>query len=138
MNKAVNCRKRPCRICRRWFRPDPRLKDRQMTCGEDACKREWHRRKCAEWNRENSVLMKRERLAQQLRAISRGDGQTRAPEGTPPASAPRQAPPETQHLLPWAQEVIAAQLSVMIEYLLRQLAKRAQEVIRRQVAINTG
>lgn len=82
--------------------------------------------------------MKRERLAQQLRAISRGDGQTRAPEGTPPASAPRQAPPEPQHLLPWAQEVIAAQLAVMIEYLLRQLAKRAQEVIRRQVVINTG
>jgi hypothetical protein len=34
--------------------------------------------------------------------------------------------------------VIAAQVAVIIEYLLRQLLKRAQEVTRRQVTVNTG
>jgi hypothetical protein len=34
MARATVCRKRPCRVCRRWFMPNPRLKDRQMTCGE--------------------------------------------------------------------------------------------------------
>ncbi len=35
-------RKRPCRVCRRWFLPDGRLKNRQKTCGNPECQREWH------------------------------------------------------------------------------------------------
>jgi hypothetical protein len=83
MKKAMNCRKRPCRIWRRWFSPDPRLKDRQMTCG-DARKREWHGRKCAEWNRENSELIKTERLLYKLNAIAVENGQTKVREEAPP------------------------------------------------------
>jgi uncharacterized protein YhaN len=30
-------RKRPCRFCRRWFRPDPRLKERQRACSSTEC-----------------------------------------------------------------------------------------------------
>ena len=30
-------RKKPCRICRRWFRPDPRVGQRQRACGEPDC-----------------------------------------------------------------------------------------------------
>jgi hypothetical protein len=134
MKKATSCRKRPCRICKRWFRPDPRLKDRQMTCGEEACKREWHRRKCAEWNKENSEPIKRERLANRLKSIGSGSGQTMFPD--PAHSCPATLPP--QHLLSQAQEVMAAQLSVISEYLLRQLLKRVQEVMRRQPFVNTG
>ena len=37
-------RKRPCRICKRWFMPHPRVKDRQKTCGNPPCQREWHRK----------------------------------------------------------------------------------------------
>jgi hypothetical protein len=36
--------KRPCRVCRCWFRPDPRVGDRQKTCGGAGCQREWNRR----------------------------------------------------------------------------------------------
>ena len=53
MSRGSRCKKRPCRICRRWFVPNARVKDRQMTCGDPGCKREWHRRKCQEWNRAN-------------------------------------------------------------------------------------
>jgi hypothetical protein len=138
MKKAMSSRKRPCRICRRWFSPDPRLKDRQMTCGQEACKREWHRRKCAEWNKENSGLIKKERLAHRLKSIASGSGQTKVTVKARPGPASLQSTPQTQHLLPLTQEVIAAQLAVMFEYLLRQLLKRAQDVMRRQVAVNTG
>lgn len=138
MKKATSCRKRPCRICKRWFRPDPRLKDRQMTCGEEACKREWHRRKCAEWNKENSEQIKRERLAGRLKSIGSTRSSTTVPD--PPRSDPAtfQTVPQAQHFWSQAQEVIAAQLSVMFEYLLRQLLKRTQEVMRRQPFVNTG
>ena len=30
-------RKRPCRFCRRWFQPDPRLGSRQYACSREAC-----------------------------------------------------------------------------------------------------
>ena len=33
-------RGRPCRVCRRWFLPDGRLKNRQKTCGNPECQRE--------------------------------------------------------------------------------------------------
>ena len=138
MKKSMACRKRPCRICRRWFSPDPRLKDRQMTCGEEACKREWHRRKCAEWNRENSELIKRERLAYKLKAVAAGNRQAKLTDESHPSPASLQSAPRTEHLSPFAQEVIAAQLAVMIEYLLRHLVRRVQEVMRRQVMVNTG
>jgi len=36
--------KKPCRICRRWYRPDPRVGARQKTCGSPECQREWNRR----------------------------------------------------------------------------------------------
>lgn len=35
--------KRPCRICKKWFFPNPRLGDRQKTCGTPECQRQWHK-----------------------------------------------------------------------------------------------
>ncbi len=36
---AIIPRKRPCRFCRRWFRPDPRLGTRQYACSSPECQR---------------------------------------------------------------------------------------------------
>ena len=136
MKKAIACRKRPCRICRRWFSPHSRLKDRQMTCGEESCKREWHRRKCAQWNRENSQLIKKERLAHQLKAAAFANGPTKLTDRT--RSCPASVQSGTEQLLPWIQEVITAQMIVLHDYLLRHSLKRSQEVIRKQVTVNSG
>lgn len=45
--------KRPCSICRKWFQPNVRQKDRQKTCGRSKCQRELHRRNCSNWNKRN-------------------------------------------------------------------------------------
>jgi hypothetical protein len=84
------CRKRPWRICRRWISPDPRLKGRQMTCGEAACRREWAQEKVlgVEW-RELSEPLKRERLARKLEAVAaEARRQANATTGPPPRAAP--------------------------------------------------
>jgi len=60
-------RKRPCRICRRWFRPDPRVGARQRTCGSVACGRAWHRRSCRDWRRRNPDYDRDDRLRRRLR-----------------------------------------------------------------------
>lgn len=33
----ADARKKPCCICRRWFRPDPRIGSRQRACGKPDC-----------------------------------------------------------------------------------------------------
>jgi hypothetical protein len=59
-------RKRPCRVCKRWFISHPRLKDRQKTCGDQQCQREWHRRKCEQWNHNNVDYFKDNYLDKKL------------------------------------------------------------------------
>jgi hypothetical protein len=41
--------KRPCCICRQWFRPDPRVGARQRTCGQRECQEGRRRRMQAAW-----------------------------------------------------------------------------------------
>ena len=46
-------RKKPCCICRQWFRPNPRVGARQRMCGKAEC-RALHRQKTqAQWRRRN-------------------------------------------------------------------------------------
>jgi len=108
-------RKRPCRICRRWFLPDPRLKGRQMTCGDAHCKRQWHRKKCQEWNRKNSDYFRSNYLHKKLDALS---GDEKATQTLPPKSS-------CQHL-------------IIIEYFAQLLMRRFQEALRGQPIVNTG
>ena len=46
-------RKRPCSICRRWFRPDPRVGDRQHACGKPECQTTRRRKTQASWRGRN-------------------------------------------------------------------------------------
>lgn len=65
-------RKRPCRICRRWFEPHPRAGERQRVCSETSCQQERHRRSCADWHRKNPGYDEENRLRAKLRTeISR-------------------------------------------------------------------
>lgn len=62
-------RKRPCRICRRWFIPQPRAGERQHVCGSPECQRERHRRNCQAWYRREAESVRRHRLEQRLRSV---------------------------------------------------------------------
>ena len=42
-------RKRPCRVCRKWFLAHPRAGSRQKVCSSESCQRERHRRNCEDW-----------------------------------------------------------------------------------------
>lgn len=67
-------RKKPCRICRRWFEPHPRAGARQRVCSD--CQRERHRRSCADWHAKNPDYDKKRRL----RAAARLDEASDADE----------------------------------------------------------
>ena len=66
-------RKKPCRICRRWFMPHPRAGSRQKACTD--CQAERHRRACARWHEANPDYDKKRRLraATGLESAARAD-----------------------------------------------------------------
>jgi hypothetical protein len=121
MQKDLGWKRRPCRICGRWFAPHPRLKDRQKTCADAQCKREWHRKKCAQWNKDNADYFKSNYLQKKLEASFICKSRFRS--GLP---------------LVFVQEVIGIQPLVILEYLAQLLLRRFQEVIRIKVAVSTG
>jgi len=129
MKKAMS-RKRPCRICKRWFIPNPRLKDRQKTCGTSQCKREWHRKMCRKWNRENADYFKTNYLQKKLEAAT---GRDQSSKNLPPQSRFKTGLPQK-----YVQEVISIQHLVIIEYFSQLLHRRFQEVLARQVFVNTS
>lgn len=103
--------------------PHPRLKDRQKTCGDPVCKKEWHRRKCAEWNKQNADYFKANYLDKKLIPGPRKvQLNCRLKTGLP---------------LKRVQEVIGTEHLVIIEYLAQLMVRRFQEVIRSQVIVNT-
>ena len=122
--------KRPCRICRCWFMPNPKVKDDQKTCGDPSCKREWHRKKCAEWNRKNPDYFKANYLQKKLDAVI-------LPEGTYKSF---QLKNRLKLGLPFLsfQEVISIQQAVIIEYFGQLLFRRFQEALRGQLPVMTG
>ena len=123
-------RKRPCGICRRWFMPNPRLKDRQKTCGTSQCKREWHRKMCRKWNRENADYFKTNYLQKKLEAAT---GCSESSKNIPLQSRFKTGLPQR-----YVQEVISIRHLVIIEYFSQLLYRRFQEVITRQVPVNTS
>ena len=132
MEKTTPSRKRPCRICGKWFMPNPRLGDRQKTCGADACKQQWHAAKCTEWNRRNRVYFKEIYLRSRLEPPG---NDAAAPLSSPCSSSPSRANtaargPSPLHLPREAiQEVMGTQQLVIIEYIVRVLLRGVQEVI---------
>jgi hypothetical protein len=44
-----DARKRPCSICRRWFRPDPRVGARQCACSQPECQAARRKKTQAAW-----------------------------------------------------------------------------------------
>ncbi len=79
-------RKRPCSICRRWFRPNARVGDRQHSCSRVECQTARRKKTQAQWRAKNPDYGSAYRLQQR-------SAQTQPPE-------PLQLPPPLNQL-PW-------------------------------------
>lgn len=122
-------RKRPCRICKRWFLPDPRLKQRQKTCGQPACQREWHRKKCAEWYRKNPDYFRSNYLQKKIEAAEC--------QKSEPALSIQSFRLESGLPQPLAQEVIGLRHLLIIEYQAQLMAQRCRRLRKDQIAIHS-
>ncbi len=121
-------KKRPCKICRRWFRPKGHTGESQKTCGNSYCKAEWHRKKCREWNKKNSEYFKGIYIENKLKDI-RNRSKIQANQSIPSLNLrlPRQE----------IQEVIGLEGLIVIEYILHLFFRRFQEARKGKVVENT-
>jgi hypothetical protein len=100
-----------------------------MTCGDPACKREWHKKACRQWNRENRDYFRANYLQKKLSAQSEKTATHKTMK--PAGCLSRSGLP-----LQFVQEVMGLQQLIIIEYLAQLLIRRFQEALRSQVAVN--
>jgi len=113
-------RKRPCRICRKWFLPDVRQAGRQKTCSP-RCSRELHRRNCAKWNKKNTSYFKSNYLDKKLKRDSRSP-----PDSTrSDVEGYRSPTPKSRINLNLPRDIISDKIGgdnlIIIEYLTEQI-----------------
>ncbi len=59
-------RKRKCKVCGQYYRPDLRTVKLQTVCSKQECKKERHRRSCKKWRRKNPFYDREEKIRTKL------------------------------------------------------------------------
>ena len=93
-------------------------------------------RKCAEWNLKNRHFARENYLLGRLESLAPVSDLPASPPQTsppPPLKSPPQRVSPLDYPLKVVQEVIGAQRLVIIEYIVRLLLRRVQEVIKPQL-----
>ncbi len=130
-------RKRPCRVCRKWFAPSSRAGRRQRTCGSDECQRERHRLACAQWHERHPDYDRESRLRERVRVeVARGEPLARDPMAEVAWHAARDAVgmeaavivEETGKVLAlWTRDAVRAQAAEITRKLARVLPHHARD-----------
>jgi len=118
-------RKKPCAICRRWFRPDPRIGVRQRACSEPECQTARRRKAQSNWRARNPDYAAAYRMQQ------------RAVRTDPPAEPLRLPSPLNQ--LPWdlAKDEFGAEGTDFIGLMGGLLLRAAKDQFRTYIADST-
>lgn len=114
-------KKRPCKICRRWFLPHPRAGNRQRVCSAAACQRERHRRSCAAWHTQNPGYDREERLR---RKLTREPAPAPAPADPIPVRIDRSA----------ARDVVDVEVVVFVEEMAKVVVDWARDAVMAQAS----
>jgi hypothetical protein len=122
---SVSYRKKPCRVCRKWYQPGRRGGHHQKTCGQESCKREWHRKKCREWRHANRDYVVEVRARQKMERL----------EEEPRAGRKwgNLLEPVFEYPFELGKAVMGIQASVFMEVTLKVLWRGLREVMRLQV-----
>ena len=58
MNNLPKIQQKKCKYCGQYFKPDPRVGERQKTCFRDECKQKRRREAQEEWKKKNPECLK--------------------------------------------------------------------------------
>jgi len=114
--------KKPCRVCRRFYRPHPRVGGRQKTCGEEACRKAWRSRKNKEAYRKERGYHRDHALRKKL-----ASEEPRLEEPGEPEAKARKRPESTLQLpREEIREAMSEEAVVILEYLVTMIFRRAR------------
>jgi hypothetical protein len=138
-------KKRPCRICRKWFRPDPRVGQRQRACSRPECQQARRATTQAAWRARNPEYYHHRRLTQRSAAANAAAKAAAAvaagkvPEhgGGPPAAL---AMPASLARVPWEllQDEIGVQVTDAIGVTTREILRALKDQRRVQLTEGKG
>ena len=140
--------KKRCRgVCRRWFIPDPRVREWQQTCGEAECRAAYQRRKQARWRARNRGYAVDWRLGKKIEQAAaaekaRAEAQQAGTQPLPPEAQVAPAVPPGPAILaavPWdiAKTVMGVQGAVLLGHLAQvsvRVAKTEMRAYRAEIA----
>jgi len=131
-------KKRPCCICRRWFLPNTKVKKRQVTCGEKACQRQWHKKQCAKWNKKNAAYFRSNYLQKKLEKTK--EEKPIVKSGESPGFNKGRSPPTSCINLPIQSihKVIETELLVVIDYVIKIQIYQFQKRMIKKAVVNKG
>ena len=131
-------KKRPCCICHRWFLPDAKVKDRQVTCGDPECQKQQHRKQCVKWNRKNTDYFKSNYLQKKLDKAAKNEP-IAEPGGTYGNHKGLSVPPSLFNLsVQSTAEIIDTRLFIVIDYVIRAELFRFQKRWIQRAVYNKG
>ena len=107
---AMVLKKRPCRVCRRWFLPDRRAGDRQKVCSGAECQRQRNSRASAAWRRRNPEHV----LGVRLRARVNPEGDTGKKTLLSDAPMTRVHWPAVRNAVGWDVAVITEEIAEVL------------------------
>ncbi len=122
-------KKRPCAVCRRWFRPHPKVKNRAVTCCDPQCQQEWHRRQCQKWNRRNKTYFRSNYLQKKLEHATELEpfGERELPQATLRQPSNIDSPPKST--LEPTSNIFESHLIIIIDYVIHVHFRRFQKLI---------
>jgi hypothetical protein len=116
---------------------NPKLKERQMTCGEPDCQREWHKKKCEQWNKKNTEYFRSIYLSKKMDTATQSAKTIKTIQVKKASPLLLKSRMNVGLPLEIVQEVIGIQHAVIIDYFGQLLFQRFQEALKRQVIVNT-
>ena len=130
-------KRRPCRICGRWFHPDPRVGSRQRACGKRGCQKKRREKTQAAWRSENPEYFLRRRLQRRANAARAAEEAVEDPKqlrASGGLEVRRPGPlrlPRVLARIPWelAQDEIGVAATDFLAVTARLLVKVAQDQI---------
>ena len=102
-------KKKRCCVCRKLFRPDPRVKDRQRACSQRACQRQRRSETQARWRARNPEYRNSSRLAKRSAIAQAAQQDAHDPESAVRMPAPLSVPALLRSI-PW--DFVQAELGV--------------------------
>ena len=133
-------KKKRCCVCRKAFRPDSRVGERQRACGRESCQRQRRRETQARWRAGNPTYQKSYRLKRRAAVARSARAGELESDGTPVEAPEPLWVPAVLRSIPWqeAQSELGAVTTDLVAMVALLLWRTRKDLIRGEAPLLKG